>query len=419
MARTRASKGAASAGSTATKASSTPTASAPRYTLSAETSNPPKVFILPSKATADARVVSLHNPRYSKPTRYLACPETGIYEFTRIAAPKSTPRSWLVECRSGKGEEGKAEAAAEATRSQEGFDAYVTKGAELHIATPVDPVFLILPALLSQEKEGGKDGKKLFLSSDDYFDSVPKETSPHFSEVLRWGKIRQLFEARLTAVCETVEAGDESMYRFSMEKLLEEMLSKAQRMSQGSLPPSMEEKFVTKALEAPVLGLKREQSSVSSELADAAAAAAAPPGETADLASALNASMQASADVIHLQRLRTAFAFICSSYVAPTQAAQLKVQLSENKSTLDFSPLDDYLAKLTTLRQEVVASRSMGDFSNKRVLDEEEVMERAEKKRKKDDEDKRQKAGESRGVKNLKKVNVTGMKKMSDFFKKK
>ena len=40
-------------------------------------------------------------------------------------------------------------------------------------------------------------------------------------------------------------------------------------------------------------------------------------------------------------------------------------------------------------------------------------------KRKKDEEDKRQKAGESRGVKNLKKVNVTGMKKMSDFFKKK
>lgn len=418
MARTRASKGAASAGSTTTKASSAPTAAAPRYTLSAEASNPPKVFILPSKATADARVVSLHNPRYSKPTRYLACPETGIYEFTRIAAPKSTPRSWLVECRPGQ-EADKGEAAAAATQSQGDFDAYVTKGAELHIATPVDPVFLLLPALLSQEKEGGRDGKKLFLSSDDYFDSTAKETSPHFSEILRWGKIRNLFEARMAAVCETVEAGDESMYRFSMEKLLEEMLTKARRMSQDSLPPSMEEKFVTKALEAPVIGLKREQSSVASEPTDAAVAAAAPSDETADSTAALNASMQASPEVVHLQRLRTAFAFICSSYVAPSQAAQLNLRLSENKSTLDFAPLDDYLAKLAKLRQEAVASRSMGDYSNKRVLDEEEAMERAEKKRKKDEEDKRQKAGESRGVKNLKKVNVTGMKKMSDFFKKK
>lgn len=414
MARTRASKGAAPAGSTSTKPASA-TAAASRYTLSAEASNPPKVFILPSKATADARVVSLHNPRYSKPTRYLVCPKTGVYEFTRIAAPKSTPRSWLVEGRSSQGED-KGEAAAGATRSQDYFNAYVTKGAELHIATPVDPVFLILPALASQEKEGGRDGRKLFLSSDDYFDSITKETSPHFSEILRWGKIRQLLEARLAAVCETVEAGDESMYRFSTEKLLDEVLSKARRMSEGSLPPSMEEKFVTKALEAPVIGLKREQPSVSSDQTDAAAAAAAPPDETADSASALQATMQASPEVVHLQRLRTAFAFICSSYIAPAQATQLKLQLSENK---DFAPLDDYLAKLTKLRQEAVASRSMGDFSNKRVLDEEEVMERAEKKRKKDEEDKRQKAGESRGVKNLKKVNVTGMKKMSDFFKKK
>ncbi|RYC55362.1 hypothetical protein CHU98_g10847, partial [Xylaria longipes] len=60
-----------------------------------------------------------------------------------------------------------------------------------------------------------------------------------------------------------------------------------------------------------------------------------------------------------------------------------------------------------------------GDYARKRVLDDEEVADRAEKKRKKEEDDKRKKTGESRGVRNLKKVNTAGMKKMSDFFKKK
>jgi Ydr279p protein family (RNase H2 complex component). len=41
---------------------------------------------------------------------------------------------------------------------------------------------------------------------------------------------------------------------------------------------------------------------------------------------------------------------------------------------------------------------------------------RAEKKRRKEEEDKRKNTGQSRGVKELKKVDTSGMKKMSDFF---
>jgi len=53
-------------------------------------------------------------------------------------------------------------------------------------------------------------------------------------------------------------------------------------------------------------------------------------------------------------------------------------------------------------------------------LDDEEATDvRAEKKRKQEEEDRKKKMGESRGVRDLKKVNVTGMKKMSDFFTKK
>jgi hypothetical protein len=72
------------------------------------------------------------------------------------------------------------------------------------------------------------------------------------------------------------------------------------------------------------------------------------------------------------------------------------------------------------MRQEAVSMRSLGDFSRKRsIIEDEDSETRAEKKRKKEEEEKRNKAGVSRGVKNLKKVNTSGMKKMSDFFKKK
>ncbi|KAK8053478.1 ribonuclease h2 subunit b protein [Apiospora saccharicola] len=287
----------------------------------------------------------------------------------------------------------------------------------------------------------------MFVESDEYFDQLSK-ASPHFSEILRWGNIRQLLESRMATVCDSVDAGGELMYRFSQERLLAEVLSKTKRMSEKSLPPSMEEKFVAKALEAPVLGLKREgtmatatthssapalklestesQSSTrSTETATSHTSEASTTAtsvadeEAAAAASALKASIQASPEVTQLQRLRIAFSFICSSYIIPSLVTRLKQQLLEQKELVDFSPLDEYLAQVAKFRQEAASSRSMGDYSRKHVLDEEELMDRAEKKRKMEEDEKRKKAGESRGVKNLKKVNTTGMKKMSDFFKKK
>ncbi|KAK8044915.1 hypothetical protein PG993_004939 [Apiospora rasikravindrae] len=402
---------------------------------------PPKIFILPRKATNEARVVSLPNPRYNKPTRYLVCPETGIYEFTRITAPKSTPRSWLIDINAndGTGAEDKEKPDPQKSDGDDReFGAYVTKGAELYLATSIDPVFLLLPALVSEETARGEGGKKMFVESDDYFDQLSK-ASPHFSEILRWGSIRQLLESRMATVCDTVDAGGELMYRFSKEKFLTEMLSKAKRMSENSLPPSMEEKFVANALEAPVLGLKREDTTTTDSSASTPKAESTESTENTTshtsgastattlvvdeeataAASDLKASMQASPEVTKLQRLRVAFSFICSSYTPPPQVSQLKQQLLEQKKLVDFSPLDDYLAQVAKLRQEAASSRSMGDYSRKHVLDEEELMDRAEKKRKMEDDEKRKKAGESRGVKNLKKVNTSGMKKMSDFFKKK
>ncbi|KAK5626336.1 hypothetical protein RRF57_002051 [Xylaria bambusicola] len=460
MARTRASKG----GDSTAKADSsgaTTSVSKSKYAISQPSQNPPKVFILPKKATEDARIVSLLHPRYAKPTRYLVCPKTGFYELTRIAAPKSTPQSWLIQADESHGPERTEAGNRPVEKDAESFGTYVTNGAELFIATPIDPLFLILPTLIDPS---GKSEKRRYISGDDHFDRIQKK-SPHLWEILRWGegRIRGLLETRLGAVCETVEAGDERMFRFSEEKLTAEILATARRMSARPLPQSMEEKFVVKPLEAPVLGVKREttttttstpvsaeatqddssgtnsangtprletgetRSSVSSTgsgssfasgASTIATSVAASEDESQALAAALQPAMVASDEVVSLQRLRTAFNFLCSSYVPASLVTILRVKLSALPEA-NFAPLDTYLSEVNRLRQEAAAARSAGDYSRKRVLDDEELAERAEKKRKKEEEDKRKKAGESRGVRELKKVNTAGMKKMSDFFKKK
>ncbi|KAI1758187.1 ribonuclease H2, subunit B [Xylaria castorea] len=458
MARTRASKGndAANTDNTTTTTST----SKSKYTLPPPPDSPPKIFILPKKATNEARIVSLLHPRYAKPTRYFVCPETGFYEFTRIAAPKSTPRSWLIQTDGHETSQVDTETAS--GEKDANFGTYVTSGAELFVATPIDPLFLILPTLIDPS---AKSEKRRYISSDDHFDRIQEE-SPHLWEILRWGegRVRRLLEARLGAVCDTVEAGDERMFQFSEDKLVTEVLGKARRMSTRPLPRSMEEKFVVKPLEAPVLGVKRKATTTPTEApaettrddSSTPASASGTPGpkteasesqpsvsstdsstsltseastaatavtssseaDNAALAEALLPAIVASAEVISLQRLRIAFNFLCSSYVPPSLVALLRAKLSAQPK-IDFAPLDTYISELNRLKQEAAAARSAGDYTLKRVLDDEELAERAEKKRKKEEDDKRKKVGESRGVRDLKKVNTVGMKKMSDFFKKK
>jgi hypothetical protein len=261
-------------------------------------------------------------------------------------------------------------------------------------------------------------------------------------------------EARMEAACDTVDAGDEKMYRLSETKLMAELLSKAKAMVRAGLPASMEAKFVQKALEAPVLVQKsfasqgklketgtgsstigsevstpqtesvESQSSVSTVDSNASFVSVASTTATSIAEEEIQndevvSSMQASAEIINLQRLQVAFKFICASYIAPAMATTLQEQLLDQKiSKLDFIPLNDYLAKVTKARADALASRSLGDYSQKRCRDEEEDEARADKKRKLELE-KAKKASESRAIRDLKKVDTSGMRKLSDFFKKK
>ncbi|KAF4972424.1 hypothetical protein FSARC_991 [Fusarium sarcochroum] len=420
MARTRSTKAAP-----ADSKASEPKTTSSKFSLSSQAENPSKVFILPSKATPEARIVTLPNPRHGRPARYLVCPETGIYEFTKIATPKTTPRSWLIETASDSPPEENA------TKSS------VSMGQDLYLATLVDPLFLVLPALTETQSKGS-EAKRLFLSSDDHFDKLPQDSS-HLSEILRCDKTRKLIESRMGVICDTVEAGDETMFRINEKKLVEAILDKAKRMREGGLSPSMEEKFVKKALEAPILVQKREQTETTTitktgsqtttpvDSADSQSTVATNETEVSQPSTAATSfteetvtdnivsAIEASADVVDLQRLRVAFSFICSGYIASSLSTQLE-ELLQKEALVDFSPLDEYLTQLTKLRAEATAAHSI-DYSRKRGLDEEEDEARAKKR--KMEEEKKKKSLESRGVRDLKKVNTKGMKKMSDFFKKK
>lgn len=411
--------------------------------LGPESANPARIFILPDGITAEARIVSLTNPRYASKDQYVVCPERGFYEFKVVSAPKTTPRTWLLSCPQSGAHLKSGDDATSPSLSR----GYVTRMADMFIATPIDPLFFLLPAL-SPATKNTDPPKRLFLSSDDYFEKLT-EGSPHLRGFLRGSILRNLLEKRMQVICETVQAGDETMFRLDEGKLLREVLQKAKNMTQRGLPASMEEKLVRKALEAPMLSIARDDSSLRdlesvstplsestdtqttvsstesasgsfSQVSTAATSFSDEPSSTrcAQDSKITLPSIVAPEGIADMLRLRIAFDFLSSNYITPHIADKLNQSLNTAKSEVDFSSLDTHLAHLTKLRQEAAAMRSLGDYSRKRsVQDDEDALVRAEKKRKIEEEEKRKKAGESLGVKKLKKVNTSGMKKLSEFFK--
>jgi hypothetical protein len=436
MARTRTSKP-----TTSSQPSDEPTN--PKPTIAPADSNPPKIFILPKNTSKDARIMTLPDPARNKPARYLYCPEKGFFEFVRVAAGKTAaPRSWLL-----------VSATAEEKVKKQG---YVSQSQDLFVATPFDALFFLLPIVCGSESVSAKDkdGKKaLFKILDDYIDSAPATISTKFSPLLRYQRCRTLFEKRLRAVCDVVEAGDETMFRISQEKLTTELQSKAQRLVTKGLPVSLEDKFVTRALDMPVSGrafasIKSRTSEVTgitwksaiTEIQDGSLHRLVEREEKTEpdqpLAEAVDEAGQKATDVlddpnteklsaapssppshlIDLLRSKTALNFILRSYVAPhLHAAPLS-----STAALDFTPLELHMTHLSEVRSQAQALRTISNnISRKRSADEDEPIDYEEvKKRKKEEEDKKKKMT-SFGVKALSKVNTKGMKKMSSFFIKK
>jgi Ydr279p protein family (RNase H2 complex component) wHTH domain/Ydr279p protein triple barrel domain len=426
-----------------------------KITLPRAEEEPYKIFVLPLDISKDARFVFLKNPPDGVKRPYYFCPLKGLFEVTKLHTSVHDPRSILfapgeeaVTTHDGRIEDKQVPTLGETEHSPSEivtnckgnpFGGYVNKIAEILVATPFDPVFILLPLLdRPASNSRGQSGEGLFRPFDDLLDER-LEDDRHLHHVLTDHTFRPLLLTAMHQICDSVDAGDERMYRLSMPKLYEYILYKAQRVAENGLPASLEDRFVTRSLEMPIPSIKREESTISSVMEEHVITTEPPTPDASESqsstasrvtsvaiseatsATSVNATGSAPPRGLHyLQSLRTALSFITASYLDPTLAAKLAEISKDGKASPDFAPLDKHLEQVAKMRAEALASRSLNDFSRKRNLDDDEAAEdRAEKKRKQEDDDKKKKSQESRGVRDLKKVNVSGMKKMSDFFGKK
>lgn len=324
------------------------------------------------------------------------------------------------------------------------------KEPDMLLATPLDAVFLLLPILSPPSTSNGN--KQMFLAFDEYLDKFTA-TSKHEKHLIARMNLGKLLKARATSICDFVDAGDEKMYRISHEKLAQELLSKARRMCCSGLPASMEEHFVNSALRAPVSNVLdatpqdqansdasqnvrtdipsqvQIEASTDSQTSAGSVSGSSRNGDSqsttgtgatslSEIPQPLNQAV-ASEDARQLLRLRTALNFVLSSYVPQHLRKIVQTTMSESK-LVEFSPLDEHLKHLETLRRKAQALRSLSDnITRKRGADDDDeaAEARAEKKRKKEEEEKKEKA-ETRAMKQLKKVDTKGMKKLSAFFTK-
>ncbi|KAL7275138.1 hypothetical protein RUND412_001930 [Rhizina undulata] len=368
----------------------------------------PHPFLLPTTAPNESlTILTLPHPRTLTPTRYLLHSTKGLHELTKISAPTAAPRSWLLTPSSSKQEKEKEK---EKTWLESG---YILQDDAFYVSTPMDPLFLILQKLTPAA--AAATGKaSLFLPMEDLLDTFfgeEEDEELHWGEVLKAGStIRRQIEARVRAVCDTVDVGGDPAFRISKEKLVSTLARKCENMAK-ELPRSLEAEFVTKALSKPVTTeiTAPEEEEEEGEKKD---------GEDSEMTDAPAATKEANPDspedVKRLLRLRTSSNFLAATCLPSHVSTLLATHLS---SIHDFSLLDGYLAELKRLRAEANSVRA-GDFALKRKIDEEEGADaRAEKKKKAEEEKKKEKT-KSRGVKTLEKVNTRGMAKMTSFFKK-
>ena len=157
--------------------------------------NPPQVFILPRDASSEARVVTILNPATAAPSRYFVCPEKGFYEFTRVAAPKKQHRSWLL----APDREKESDTEGEDAENEKCDGGHVLQSPDMFVATPMDPLFLLLPALVDDIESIGQE----YLAPSDYTAKLSK-TSPHLSQLIQSsdsGKLEHTLEARSNGMC--------------------------------------------------------------------------------------------------------------------------------------------------------------------------------------------------------------------------
>ena len=379
---------------------------------------PMRTCIFPKAASSEARILSLPNPSNGQLSRYLYCPRSGFFEFTQIKSPISSPQSCLLI-------PGPREDAADDTDTDFG-NGYVIQDAHILVATPIDARLFLTP-LFKPGMLNERGRPHMARLTEDLLEELAR-TSAHMRMLLRYPSARRLFEQELAKVCECVDALGETAYRLESLGLLSLLLRKAEIIVRDAWPPSLE-KHVQKRLEIPaaIVAMRdASQSTSNDDQSEPGAEEAQQVNHTLDSPGRIRKTEQPplgpSEEVIRQLRVRTALDFILSSYVpAKLKTYFEKVVSSPNCQMVDFQAMQTYLDGVEKLKTEAQALRSISDnVSRKRPAEEDDELQEArnEKRRKKDEEEKRRKQ-ESRATKDLKKVDTSGMKKLSSFFNKK
>ncbi|KAK5108960.1 hypothetical protein LTR62_007675 [Meristemomyces frigidus] len=386
------------------------TSESTKHTLPPTDQTPPKAFILPSTNNDDGpdiscRFITLPHPATGNPHRYYVDAEKRCYELTKVGPPKKACRSMLLTP--------ETQAHGSSMNEVDGQNGYILQTPDLIIATPIDPLFLLIPALWSADS-----GKETAGEWATFYDRLFEDDGRGY------GHLRSIFlnsdsgkelertmEISMHAICDNIEMGERS-YKLNLDKLATMILRKVQRMVKNGLPASMEEHFVKKPLERPEMSLRREDSSISMIEAETVE------GVKQGSIHVDNAKTGVADDQVkHLLRLRTCVTYLATSYLPPTLATRLHPLISD---FIDFTPLDIHLVSIAKLKAEASALRFISDnISRKRAGGfDEAALDKAETKKRKKEEDERNKKNVSQGVKRLGKVDTSGMKKMNSFFTK-
>lgn len=373
----------------------------------ANVANPPLLFILPKHSSAASRIVTLPNPATKQDVRYYFDPVHGLYEFTRISASRSNYSSWLL---ASIGREGLQ------NESQLG-SGYAIEDSSVYVATPVDVLFFLLPILVGSTQT-------LFVSLDDHLDKVA-DFPQDLSEILRSDGMSQRLHSSMSSICDVVEAGEESLYRFSASKLAMELFTRAKAIvSNNKLPRSIMQKFVDRVLKAPTsfeqsMTLVPESPLDNKNLTHDGVIDEESLPAPLDLDTPLQPAICSpeSQNMRYFMTVRVTIDYLLDNYIDMSSHDLIKTEIAKLDKILDFKPLDDYLEGLAVRKKELQALQSLSDnISRKRRPDDEEMEEvRAEKRRKKE-EDEAKKKSQNRNLKQLAKVDTSGMKKMSSFF---
>lgn len=368
-----------------------------------------RAFILPENISPEARVLSLPDPCTGIPSRYLFCPIKGLFEFSRTTARRSAPSSWLIAQ-----DERREASQLDASPISNGF---VLEDADLLLATPLDPMFFLIPLFTNRLEAGGA----MFRMEDDYIEML-SDSSATMARMLRNPAFKDLVFGRLEAISHVQDLGDEKVYKPDLRLLAKAITCKVQRMIKENIwPESLEDAFVSKQLELPVssMTLVNEQlpTPEDSQQSSISGHDNSHSEQNQDAATTLLPTVPAGVTI--LMRAKVAVNYLLSCYVPAKLRTALLNQVTDEK-LIDFAPLEEHLQVVQKAKAEVQTLRSMSDnISRKRALvdDDEAAAIRAEKKRKKDEEELKKKS-ESRAIKQLKKVDVSGMQKLSSFFTK-